>query len=1053
MTHLALAAVAATGDPADPACVDALAALGFREPVRACTNLRRLGGEVPPGGQGAAFYAALEGALAGLPAPDRALNSLERLVGTARDRPALAARLTADPQGLRRLLRVFAASEFLGEAFVAAPAVAEQLLLDEGWDAPLQTEDFARLWQATAANGSDLPAVHAALRRYKRRILAQLGVQDVLGVSTVDQELAGMTAYADCCLRVAYDAAYAAVASRYGPPGEASGAAATFTVLALGKCGGAELNYSSDIDLIFCYSAAGETRPPAGGTPITNAEFFTKVGEQFINLLASHEGGGRVFRIDMRLRPQGTKGALVCSRAALLEYYESWGRTWERQMLIKARPVAGDLELGAALLQELRPFIYPKYLDLKAIRDVHGLKRTIEQQADRAGDAGVDVKLGPGGIRDIEFAIQFLQLLNGGRRPALRTGNTLAAIAAAADAELLTGKDATELAAAYRFLRRVENRLQLWADRQVHRLPTATDAQEAFAVGLGYAATRGAGAWDAFDAAYQRHTGVVRKVFNVVLGDAYDEAPVQAPVVALLRVPQPEAEAAARVLAPYGLRDPAAAWAHIEHLAFGPPAAPLTSAARDAFRQLCPRMLQHLAATPDPDHALANVRTCLDVFGAPGAFYNLLLQHPRAIEVFVTLASFSETLIRILLRDPGMLDFLIRDSQLQHAAEPRHIKRALDQFLEINPDFQIALRRFRNGELLRIGLRDMLELAPSREVTAELSAVAATVIDHLWAHEAAELTKQYGSPLEADSHALAESVVLGLGKFGGQELNYTSDLDVVFVYSAPGETAGEVDAPITNQEYFLKLAQRVTRHATATSPYGVLYKIDARLRPYGGQGSLALSAEEFLTYYRTKAAPWEHQALLRLRPVAGNRVLGRQLIEAVHQLVFAPGFWRTDLVDRADTMLHKVQAHRTERAAGLALKNEVGGILEVEFLVQVLMLRYGAAHPAVREPNTLHALAALELVEALPSGDARALATAYEFLRHTENRLRIMYGREAAELPADPAARDRLAARLGLDSHSDLPAGQVLEETIRSSFHRVHAIYERTVTRLRAEAL
>lgn len=1027
--------------------------LGFSEPVRAWKDLRRLAAEVTAGPHADTFYAALEAALAASAHPDRALHSLERVLGNAVDSDQFVQRFGADPAGLGRLLRVCAASEFLADTLARAPESIEPLLLAATWDAPVTPDAIRAQWTDMAPPPGDIDAVHAALRAFKRRTLTRLGTQDVLGVSTVDDELAGMTAYADCCMRAAYAAATAAAEARHGlPAASEAGTRPGCCVLALGKCGGRELNYSSDIDLIFVYDGAGDTVPPEGGTAIDTAQFYTKVGERCIHLLSSHEGGGAVFRVDMRLRPLGSQGPLVPSYAAMLEYYESWGRTWERQMLIKARPVAGDLELGRALLKELRPFIYPKFLDLKAIRDVHGLKRSIEQQTDAAGDAALDVKTGPGGIRDVEFAVQFLQLLNGGRRPELRTGTTLTAIAALADAGLLTHKDATDLAEAYRFLRRVENRLQLWADRQVHRLPSDADARRQFAAGLGYDAGRTGTPWEAFAGDYRRHTGVARRVFDLVLGDAYDEAPTQAPIIGLLLAPRPEREAAARVLAPYGFRDTTAAWGHVEHLAFGPPRARLTSGAREAFRQVCPHMLQHVAATPDPDHTLAHVRACLDAFGAPGAFYDLLLRQPQAIEVFVALASFSETLVRILLNDPGMLDFLIRDSQLEHAADPQHIKQALDRFLDINPDFQTALRRFRNGEMLRIGLRDMLDLAPIAEVTRELSAVADTVMDHLWAHEAAQLTMRYGSPLDAGTNTVAESVVLGLGKFGGQDLNYTSDLDVVFVYSAHGDTAGEVEAPISNQEYFLKLAQQVTRHATQSGPYGFLYKVDARLRPYGGQGSLALSADEFIEYYRTKAAPWEHQALVRLRPVAGNLVLGRQLVDRVQDIVYAPDYWRPALIDAVDTMLRRVQTHRTEHVEGLALKNEVGGLLEVEFLVQLLLLRFGAEFPSVREANTLQALDDLELVGAIPSTDARALASAYSFLRRTENRLRIMYGRESATLPTDPRARDRLAARLGLDNRRDLAPGVVLAETIRATFHRVHAIYERTLDRLRAEA-
>lgn len=1048
MSRSVLAAVAAAGDPADPDCAATLRALGLHDPVRAWKNLRRLARELPVD-EATPFYDTLAEVLARTPLPDAALSALERLLGDAVDSGALVARLATDAAALERLLRVVTASEFLADTFSRTSELLGPALLDAAWQTPVTVPEVRGAWEllrSRIASDTDVPA---ALRRFKRQTLARIGVQDVLDILPVDDTLATMTALAETCLEAAYVVARDGVTARFGIPHDPLiGGAAQFCVLAMGKCGGAELNYSSDIDLVFLYSGSGETDAVAGGKSVSNTEYFAKLGERMIALLTSHEGGGAVFRIDMRLRPMGTKGTLVTSYDAMMEYYETWGQTWERQMLIKARPVAGDLALGEALLQELRPFVYPKFLDLQAIREVHELKRAIEQRTRSEGDGHVDVKTGPGGIRDVEFAVQFLQLLHGGRRPEVRAGNTLDAITALRDSDILTRQDAEELADAYRFLRRVENRLQLWADLQRHRLPTKSASRDAFAAGLGYASDRSVSPWEAFERAYDRSTAIVRRIFNQVLGETFDEAPVQAPVRALLRSPHPDADAVARALAPYAIRDPDAAWVHLEHLAFGPRQAPLTAAARDAFAELCPRLLQHVAGTPDPDHTLGNVRTFLDTFGNPGTFYELLLTNPKAIELFVALASFSETLVRILIADPGMLDFLISNTQLQHAARPKHIKRALDRFLEINPDFHTAVRRFRNGELLRIGLRDMLDLAPIAEVTAELTAVADTVIDHLWAHEAAELTREYGSPLEAGSGALAESVVLALGKCGGRDLNYTSDLDVVFVYSGPGETAGELRAPISNREYFQKLAQRVTRRSTESSKYGALYKLDARLRPYGGQGELAMTAEQYLDYYRTRAAPWEMLALTRLRPMAGSRVLGAYLVADIHDYIFAAGFWNADLVEYVDTMLRKVQSHRADPAAGLGLKNEVGGLVEVEFLVQLLMLRFGAAHPAVRHPNTLHVLGVLEAEQLIPAEDARKLADAYVFLRRTENRLRIMYGGESAALPTDSRARDRLAVRLGVENRSDLPDGEVLAETVHATCHTVHAIYSRTLEHL-----
>jgi glutamate-ammonia-ligase adenylyltransferase len=1023
-----------------------LSEAGIQDAVKADKNIKLLAGH-GPGYE--AFCKLLPRVLQALDAaadPDMALNNWERLVEVIRERASHFKYLSENPSVLDVLLKILGVSQYLTDILILRPHLFAEVIADNAWMAHIHDDELRSDLAARLDAAPDYAAKLAALREFKQRQMLRVGTRDICGEADVEEILEEMTSLAGACIEAAFDIAQSEAAARYGTPmaSNGSGKEATAVIIAFGKLGGEELNYSSDIDLMFMYSSDGETcpKPSAGnGEGVANHEFFCKLAEKCIDLLSRITENGGLFRVDMRLRPMGSKGPLVNSLESHLNYYEIFGETWERQALLKARAVAGDKNLAEKFLKEIRPFVYPKYLDHRGIREIQDLKWKIEREVDKQGQTLAEVKLGRGGIRDIEFTVQFLQLLHGGKHAELRKTNTLAALRILKDIGLLSPAECASFIDAYKFLRKLENRLQIIQNRQLHVLPSKSEGMELVARSLGYRRSGPKSAGDAFMEDYRRLTGRVRELFNKFFGKLFAADELASPIVNLIMNPNPPEEEIEELLGRYGFKEPSTAYANLRLLADGPPQSPYTSRARTFFSSITPLLLQHLSQSPDPDMGLNNLQRCIAAMGAPANLYEVLSAGPKSIELFVALSSYSDYLIRLFVNDPGVLDFLLSTRILEEESSHAHMDKALGKFLEINPNFYESVQRFKNGEILRIGLRDILGLADLPEVTRELSSVAEVMLARVYQRCLAEEVERYGEPRAADGGP-AVMAILALGKFGGREINYASDLDVVFVYSGDGQTAGGAADAISSQQFFNELAARVMKKLAEANPYGYLYKVDARLRPDGGQGLLAVSADTFMEYHRKKSALWEKRALVKLRPVAGDAELGRRLQGFAHSLIYHPDFFSGDVVNDAAGMLSKIFEHaRAEDRDGVEIKNAEGGIVEIEFLVQLLQLKHAVSLPELRKTNTLETLDALVRAERLSRQSHEVLIGALVFLRRIENRLRLMHDRPLNELPTDTDALNKLALRLGIRAAADSNPAEMLLETLQSNINRSHRIF------------
>ena len=967
--------------------------------------------------------------------PDMALNNLGRFVAAARNPLAVGTLFQRDPGALPTLLQILSTSQHLSDLLVADPESFDLLRLTEGQPFSRQAlvEDIAS--EVSALDHE--PSVLRALRRFKRREMLRIAYGDIVRGQSLRTVTTQISYLADAILEAALAAAWRKQQSQRGVPRRPDGAPARFVVLGLGKLGGAELNYSSDIDLIFLYDEDGHTD---GARRTSNVEFFDRLSREFVGLLASQTELGAAYRVDLRLRPEGQRGSIVQSVQGALGYYDTRGRTWERQAYIKARPVAGDHALGAEFLQKLAPWIYGRYLSRADISGIRALKRRIEQAAHREGGEVRNVKTGHGGIRDVEFAIQFLQLLNGGDLPALRTGNTLEALAHLEKVGCLQSQERTILEENYSFLRKIEHRLQIMFDLQTHLLPGQPDEMRKLAMRMGYADGPERTALAAFEADYRERTDLNRRILDHLLHDAFGDEPESEAEVDLVLDPDPPEERIEQVLGKYRFRDGKQAYRNLMSLGEEKIGFLSTRRCRHFLASIAPELLRAIAATPDPDATLVGLNMVSDSLGGKGVLWELFSFNPPSLRLYVEVCAYSAYLSGVLTSNPGMIDSLMDSLVLDKLPTRDALDRTLAGLCHAAEDLDPILHSFKNDQQLCVGVRDILGKEDIAATTGALSAIAETCLSQIAARESERLAAKFGEPTVGEGPRAGgpcELVVLAMGKFGGREMNYHSDVDVVFLYEAEGHTnpgrSGPRGQTTTNQHFFSELGQRIIKAASGLTAFGRLYEIDARLRPTGKSGALATSLDELARYFDEGAGQlWERQALCKARVVYGSRRAAKAALAAAARAAFEHR-WERSHADAIRQMRHRLE----ETAAGMSLKRGPGGIVDIEFLAQMLQLKHGRRNPRVRTPSTLGALEALRRAEALSAEDCEFFTSSYRFLRTVESRLQLMNSTARDRLPDDPTELAKLAHLLGAPS-----ADAVLEDFNRST-HETRLRFDR----------
>ena len=980
--------------------------------------------------------------------PDMALANLQRFLLTARSPLSTAALFERDALALPQLLILLTASQNLSDLLCTDPESYDLLRMTEGL--PVARDVLVEELVAEIRSLKSDSEVLTALRRFKRRETLRIAYGDIVGEQPVDQVTRQISYVADAVVEAALDFAQRHVAAkgkkRNGrPPGNVR-----MVVLALGKLGGLELNYSSDIDLVFLH----ETRPDGG--PDEAAEFACRVAQELIRLLTESTDLGFAYRVDMRLRPEGRQSPLSASITRALNYYDSRGRTWERQAYVKARAIAGDLPLGQAFLKKLEPWVYRRYLSLADISGIKSLKRQIERTAESAGVSDRNVKTGRGGIRDIEFVIQFLQLLNGGLLPSVRTGNTLIAIDRLEQAGCLMHQERSRLDENYRFLRNVEHRLQVMFDLQTHEIPANESEQEKLARRLGYAADSSRSAREAFLADHHARTELNRKVLDHLLHDAFADDPEAQPEVDLVNAPDPSPETIAKVLGQYPFREPQVAYERLMSLASENIPFLSTRRCRLFLASIAPRLLTAIAETPDPDATMVALCRVSDSLGGKAALWELFSTSHASLNMYVTLCAACPYLAGLLTSNPGMIDELLDSLLVEKLPSLSRLRETLGDLMRGAEDPDPILHSFKHTQHLRVGIRDILGKDTIQAAHRALSDIAETCLNQIISVESSRLAAKLGRPVigdveESTDHETTrpwapgpqragepcELIVLALGKLGGREPNYHSDLDLVFLYEAEGETvAQQHGASTSNSHYFGELAQRIIKSASHFGPHGRLYEVDARLRPTGRSGQLAISLESFVRYFeKGDGQLWERLALCKARVMTGSPEAAKRAAAAVNYAIFSRP-WKADDAAEIRQMRMKLEDSASDRN----IKRGPGGTMDAEFVAQMLQLKFGRERPEVCLTGTLEALAALEAAGCLDSSHAAALSRRYGFLRRVEARIRLMDSTGRHEFPEEGAELSKLAFLMGYD-HPDLLAQEVAEtfREMRISFDEIFA--------------
>jgi glutamate-ammonia-ligase adenylyltransferase len=860
------------------------------------------------------------------------------------------------PLGEAALLHLLAVSSICATRFKRNPETLLWVAQPEVCLAPRNHMEMLAELHAVAGDSAPDNSF-AALRFWKGREMARVAVRELAAVAPLEETTGELSQIAEICLRRVFQFWDAELRQRHGSP------KAEFAILALGKLGGGELNHSSDIDLLFVYSDEGQLTPH-----ISYHQFFNRLGNKILQTFSTTDPSGLLFRVDLRLRPEGSAGPLARSLESMENYYAGFGETWERIALIKARGIAGSRELAYDFLRLHQPFIYPKSATPDLLEEVARIKHRIERDVVGPEKLDRDVKLGRGGIRDIEFIVQTLQLIHGARNPFLQEPSMLKALRALRELDLLPRDEVLALDNAYRFLRRVEHRLQIEAEQQTHTVPDELNPLTRLAQSLRFSSAAD------FTAALRNRMGSVRPIFQRIIS----QSPAQSAKISL-----------------DFFKDPKQADKALRDLERGATSFHVAARTRQIFQRLRPGLLGWIAEAADADATLNQFVRFVESYGLRSLLFELLVTNPKLLELLVKTFDFSRFAGDLLIRRPQLLEDITRDSAFD---EPRSLTEHLDRLQSLggNANNLDPIRAYRQRQLLRIILREIVGLTTANGVCAEVS-------------DLAEACLVFTADLIGDD----QLTIIALGKFGGRDIGYGADLDVIFV--------GEDN----------RAAQNLVSVMAQPTAEGNIWALDTRLRPEGENGPLVCSLQTYQSYYEHRAQLWEMQALTRARALTGP--LQHKFMELAKSTWYRAS-QDPDLLVKVDSMLERIRRDRGSGSDFLDFKTGSGGIIEAEFLIQALQM-----HGNMWEPNFDRAVSRLCGAGLLNNSEAKQLRTSYGMLRRCESGLRRYENKAVSSLPTDSTEQRKLAVRLGFNVFERFNSDYV------DARANVHALYQRKI--------
>ncbi|RBW48114.1 bifunctional [glutamate--ammonia ligase]-adenylyl-L-tyrosine phosphorylase/[glutamate--ammonia-ligase] adenylyltransferase [Marinobacter sp. F3R11] len=891
--------------------------------------------------------------------------------------------------------QAMARSLFLRQTLERHPEQVRILLESRVLSEPTTPEFLQERLNEYLGDVTDEPSLHTALRRFRRETQFRIIWRDLMRWADLSETMAATSAFADVCIQGALDWLHDAACEQYGTPWgmdpvSGSEAPQSLIVIGMGKLGGRELNVSSDIDLIFAFPGNGETR--GGPRSLDNQQFFIRLGQRLIQALDQITSDGFVFRVDMRLRPYGQSGALALSFAALETYYQDQGRDWERYAMVKARVVAGDPEAGQVLMASLKPFVYRRYIDFSAFESLRSMKAMISREVRRKGLED-NIKLGSGGIREIEFVVQAFQLIRGGRDRELQQRELLVILSELEALELLPSLVINELRDAYVFLRNLEHALQGLEDKQTQLLPEDELSRMRVALVMGF------DDWQGCQQVLEHHRGKVAAHFANIITTEDDEEGVQSPLDEgwfELWLAEADEASDAQWLEQHGYEDPAGSLSLLGGLRDSRTVQTMQTQGRKRLNQFMPVLLEALAQVANPSETLSRVLQLVEAILRRTAYMVLLLENPGARTQLVRLCSESPWIARQLAETPLLLDELLNAESLYTPPAKEELQDDLrQQMLRISYDDlenqMESLRHFKKAHSLRVAASELKGTLPLMKVSDYLTWIAEVVLDHVVDVAFANLVARHGMPGGGEGASNeTDFAVIGYGKLGGVELGYTSDLDLVFVHNADPQLTTDGDKPIDNAVFYTRLGQRIVHILNAQTPSGQLYEVDMRLRPSGNSGLLVSSLQAFEKYQRKDAWTWEHQALARARGVAGCRkTLGA--FEAIRHDILCQhrdkSALRREVLDMREKMRANLGTPESQSGEVFHIKHDAGGIVDIEFMVQYLVLAWCESYPQLtRWSDNIRQLEELGRAGVLSVDDAEKLREAYITLRSSIHR-------------------------------------------------------------------
>ncbi|MFW5450397.1 MAG: bifunctional [glutamate--ammonia ligase]-adenylyl-L-tyrosine phosphorylase/[glutamate--ammonia-ligase] adenylyltransferase [Methylophagaceae bacterium] len=905
--------------------------------------------------------------------------------------------LVSDDHALSETVnQVLAGSDYVAQWAKRHAGRALMLINSDDIKSPYDVDSYDHRLAKILKNSVDETNLYQQLRYFRQREIVRIIWRDLAGWADLAETVRDLSALADACIQQSLNLLYQWQCEQLGTPHDDEGVPQQLVVLGMGKLGAGELNLSSDIDLIFAYPESGQTQ--GANKSLTNGEFFTRLGQKLIQSLDNVTVDGFVFRVDMRLRPFGDSGALVSSFDAMEDYYQTQGREWERYAMIKARAITGPESAKKDLMSLLRPFVYRRYLDYGVFDSLREMKSMIAGQLHRKGMED-NIKLGAGGIREIEFIGQVFQLIYGGRDLVLQQRPILTILDLLAERNLLTEDAVQELKLAYDFLRRTEHRIQAWADQQTHLLPKEDDSRQRIAISMGFTD------WQEFSTVLIDHRQQVQAHFEQILTAPQADAS-EVNVISLFDADPSEKIAHLQQL---GFANPSNSVAELDNLLNSHNCRNLSQTGRERLGKCLPLLVQAAANTRNSDSCLARLMPLLESIMRRTAYMSLLIENPMALSQLVKLCAASPWISNQLARFPILLDELLDPRTLYEVPDHQRQKAALEKCLATAEKTDLErqmnlLREFRQIASLHVAAADVTDVLPLMRVGDQLSELAEIQLEQVMKLAWQYVVTRHGRPpcTQSDDLNKCGFMVLAYGKLGGLELGYGSDLDLVFMFDdAENQGMTNGDKPVDSLVFYTRLAQRMIHMMNTVTSSGILYEIDMRLRPNGHSGLLVSALSGFAEYQANDAWTWEHQALVRARCIIGDQDLASQ-VSIIRQQILAVQRQQNTLITDVRDMRAKMR-DQLDKSTGqrFDLKQGEGGITDIEFMVQYAVLAWSEILPELLVyTDNIRIIEALKKTGKLSEQQGNMLAEAYQFYRQLANHCVLQ------ELPALVAIED-----------------------------------------------